>query len=264
MPVRNDFAAGEFCWIDLVAHDLKAAAEWYSEAFGWTHQMMEAPGGGPPYAFLMQGGAVVGGLGEMNEEMKGQGIPPMWNSYIASDDCAATEAKVRELGGTVTVPTMEIPGHGKLAFFMDPEGAPFAAWQTTNSESPGMLVAEPVSLSWNELMTRDTEKAMEFYGKLAGWDFAAMPMGDMDYVMAKAGGTEAAGMLPMHGPQFEGVPAYWQVYFAVADCDASTAAAEKAGAMIRVPPTEIPIGKFSCLADPQGAGFALVTTKAAC
>ena len=258
MPVRDDFNAGEFCWIDLNAHDLAAATEWYGKIFGWTHQVMETPGGGPPYAFFMHGQNVVGGIGEMSPEMKAQGIPPMWNSYVASEDCTATEARVKELGGTVTVPTIEIPGHGKLAFFLDPEGASFAAWQNVG-DGPGVQVTDPVSLSWNELMTRDTSKAADFYGKLYGWDFAAMPMGDVEYVMIKNGGADAGGMMPMQGPMFDGIPAHWMVYFAVEDCDAAAATIAEAGGEIRVPPTQIPVGKFACAADPQGAGFSIIT-----
>ncbi len=259
MPVRNDFAPGEFCWVDLNSHELKSAVAWYGELFGWSHQVMETPGGGPPYAFFQKGDSVVGGVGEMTDEMKSMGIPPMWNSYISTSDCTATEAKVQELGGTVTVPTMEVPGHGKLAFFLDPEGASFAAWQNTNPEAPGMMVTDPGSLSWNELMTRDSSKAQEFYGKLAGWEFAPMPMGDIDYTIVKNGGKDAAGMMPMDGPQFEGIPAHWLVYFAVADCDEIANKAQQSGGRVNVPPTDIPIGKFAVLADPQGAVFAVVT-----
>ena len=135
MSVRTDFAPGEFCWVDLNAHDMEAAAAWYGTLFDWSHMTMETPGGGPPYAFFRRGEAVIGGLGQMSDEMKAQGIPPMWNSYLATVDCLATEARVKETGGTVTVPTMEVPGHGKLAFFMDPEGASFAAWQACRSEA---------------------------------------------------------------------------------------------------------------------------------
>ncbi len=262
MPVRSDFSPGEFCWIDLSANDLESAAAWYSEMFGWTHHLMEAPAGGPPYAFLMKGDAVVAGLGELNDEMKSAGVPPMWNSYIATADCAATEAKVAELGGTVTVPTMEVPGNGKLAFFLDPEGASFAAWQTTNPESPGMLVQEPGSLSWNELMTRDSAKASEFYGSLVGWQFAAMPMGDVNYTMLKNDGKDAGGMMPMDGPQFEGIPAHWLVYLTVEDCADTAAMAEATGGKVNVPPMEIPVGKFSVLSDPQGAVFGVIQLSA--
>ena len=260
MVVRNDFAPGEFCWVDLSAHDLEAAIAWYATLFDWSHTMMETPGGGPPYAFFQKGEAVIGGIGQMSDEMKAQGIPPMWNNYIATADCEATEAKVKEIGGTVTVPTMEIPGHGKLAFFLDPEGASIAAWQATGGDdSPGVLVNEPGSLCWTELMTRDSAKASKFYGELVGWEFASMPMGDIDYTMIKNAGKDAGGMMPMDGPQFEGVPAHWLTYFAVADCDDTAAKVLATGGKVNVPPTEIPVGKFSVMSDPQGAVFCVIT-----
>ena len=262
MPVRKAFAPGEFCWIDLNAHDLEAAVSWYGALFGWSHMVMDTPGGGPPYAFFLAGEASVGGIGQMTDEMKAQGIPPMWNSYIATKDCEATEAKVKELGGTVTVPTMEVPGHGKLAFFLDPEGASFAAWQATSEDGPGMRVGDPGSLSWNELMTRDPGKASDFYGKLAGWKFAPMPMGDVDYTMIKNAGKDAGGIMPMNGPQFEGIPAHWLVYFAVEDCDATAAKAQASGGKVNVPPTDIEVGKFSVLSDPQGAVFCVIKLNA--
>ncbi|GJM44248.1 MAG: putative glyoxalase/bleomycin resistance protein [Gemmatimonadota bacterium] len=261
MPARKDFAPGEFCWIDLMAHDMEAAAAWYNELFGWTHLVMESPGDGPPYAFFFKGEAGIGGLGQMDDAMKSQGVPPMWNSYVCTADCQATEARVQELGGTVTVPTMEVPGFGKLAFFLDPEGASFAAWQTIGDGGHGVLVQEPGGMSWHELMTRDSAKASSFYGKLFGWEFAAMPMAGVDYTMVKNAGKDAAGFMPMSGDQFEGIPAHWLVYFAVEDCDAIAAKAAATGGRIHVPPTEIPVGKFSVLGDPQGGGFAVVQLK---
>lgn len=259
MPVRKDFKPGEFCWIDFMAHDMEAAGKWYSDLFGWT--VMLVPSEGPPYGFFMKGEHGVGGLGQMSDEMKGMGIPPVWNSYVNTADCEATEAKARELGATVNVPTTEVPGFGKLAFFMDPEGASIATWQSLSEDGPGMLVGEPTGLSWNELMTRDSEKAKEFYGALYGWDFMAMPMGDIDYTVLKAGEADAGGMMAMAGPQFEGVPAHWMVYFAVEDCKATAAACEASGGKVLVPPTEIPVGEFSCLQDPQGGAFAIIRSN---
>lgn len=262
MPIRNDFAPGEFCWIDLTAHDMQAAIAWYADLFGWTCHEMETPGGGPPYGFFMKGEGAAGGVGQMSDEMKAQGIPPTWNNYIATDDCEATEAKVKELGGTVTVPTMEVPGHGKLAFFMDPEGASFAAWQAaTDKGGPGMHVNEPGGLCWNELMNRDTAKSTEFYGKLVGWEFADVPMGHVKYKLLKRDGADAGGMMMMEGKDFEGVPPYWLTYFAVADCEAAAAKVAATGGKVIVPPMEIAVGSFSVLNDPQGAVFAVIELK---
>lgn len=261
MPDRTEFSPGEFCWVDLSAHDLAAAAAWYGGLFGWTHTMMESPGGGPPYAFFESGGKVIGGLGEMSDEMKVQGIPPMWNSYVATADCAATEAQVREHGGTVTVSTMEIPGHGKLTFFLDPEGASLAAWETLTDCGPPLLVNEPVSPCWNELMSRDVTKARDFYAQLFGWTYNDVPMGDVNYSVLQNSGKDGGGMMPMEGPMWEGVPAHWMLYFAVASCEDVAAKVEATGGKVIVPPTEIPVGEFSVLMDPQGAGFSVITLK---
>lgn len=259
MPARNDFVPGEFCWIDLSAKDLESAGRWYSETFGWRLQMMETPGGGPPYGFFMKGDAAVAGIGELTPEMQEQGVPPMWNSYIATADCEATEAKVKELGGTVTVPTMDVPGHGKLMYFLDPEGASIAVWQAAAESKTDFLVKEPGSLSWNELMTRDPSKAMPFYQELIGWDYAAMPMEGVDYTVIKVKDQDAGGIMPMAGPQFDGIPAHWLIYFDVEDCEAATQKAAANGGNVMVPTTEIPVGRFSVVSDPQGAAFALIT-----
>ena len=48
------------------------------------------------------------------------------------------------------------------------------------------------------------------------------------------------------------------LYYLVTDCDASTEKAKGAGANVFVPPTTMEkVGRWSVLADPQGAVFAL-------
>lgn len=259
MPVRDDFQPGEFCWVDLTAHDLEAACVWYGELFGWSHAKMETPGGGPPYAFFKRGEAVIGGIGQMSDEMKSQGVPPTWNSYVATEDCAATEARVKELGGKVAVPTMEVPGFGKLAVFMDHEGASLSAWQALGGDTK-MLVNEPTGFCWNELMCRDTAKARKYYGELFGWKYNPMPMDGVDYRVIQNDGKDVGGMMSMaDAGQPEGVPAHWLTYFAVADCKDATARIEKKGGVVRVPPMHIEVGEFSMVCDPQGATFCTIT-----
>lgn len=257
MTKHDTFEPGEFCWVDLAAHDMDAALRFYGELFGWKADVQDT-NGGPPYAMFMKGDGVVGGIGQMSDEMIQMGIPPMWNSYVYTADCEATEAKARELGGTVTVPTMDVPGKGKLAFFMDKEGASFACWQTTAQGGPPFLKGEDGALSWNELMNRDTQGARAFYTSLFGWDFETMPMGEVDYHLAKVGEAQAGGMMEMHGEQFENVPAHWMVYFHTDDIAAATAKAGELGGTVVVPPTEIQVGQFSVLRDVQGGTFALI------
>ncbi len=258
MPVIDDFPPGRFCWVDLNAHDLEAATAWYGGLFGWTPAPQPSPPGAPPYTFFMKGDAVAAAGGQMSDEMKAAGVPPLWNSYVRVADCAATQAKAEELGATVVFPTFEIPGRGKLCYLQDPGGATFALWQSLSTEGPGVLVVEHGGLSWNELMTRDTARAREFYGALFGWTFQAEAVPGFDYTVLVSDGENAGGMMKMDGEQFEGVPEHWLVYFHVDDCDAVAKRAGDTGGTVCVPPTDIPVGRFAVLQDPQGGTFCLM------
>jgi predicted enzyme related to lactoylglutathione lyase len=54
------------------------------------------------------------------------------------------------------------------------------------------------------------------------------------------------------------VPSHWLVYFAVDDTDASVAKAQELGGSVRMPPMDVPVGRFAVVADPQGATFAVI------
>ena len=54
------------------------------------------------------------------------------------------------------------------------------------------------------------------------------------------------------------------VYFAVADCDAAASKVTETGGQVLIPPTEIPVGKFSAVLDPQGGAFSIVTIVTNC
>src|SRR5215467_12894098 len=93
------------------------------------------------------------------------------------------------------------------------------------------------SFYWNELMTRDIEKAKKFYSSTVGWTFDGMPMGGGDtYWVAKVGDQPVAGMLPISGPEYEGAPESWLPYLSVDNVDARLKKATAAGAqVIRAP-----------------------------
>ena len=82
-------------------------------------------------------------------------------------------------------------------------------------------------------------------------------MAPMDYKMLKAEGTEVLGVMQIT-PEMGNFPPYWQIYFAVADVDATVAKARYLGASVMVEATDIPdIGRFAILFDPQGAVFSI-------
>ena len=65
------------------------------------------------------------------------------------------------------------------------------------------------SFFWNELMARDVEQAKKFYGSTIGWTFDGMPMPNGTYWVAKMDDEPVAGIFPMIGPDFDGVPENW-------------------------------------------------------
>ncbi|TYC49430.1 VOC family protein [Rhodobacterales bacterium] len=116
---------------------------------------------------------------------------------------------------------------------------------------------------WNELMTRDVEKARAFYGKCLGWTFSDMPMGDDGvYTIADMGDSQVAGIFPMSGPDFEGVPEHWMSYIAVDDIDERLELAAALGAQILRPPFDVPgVGRIALLKDVGGAAQGWMTPE---
>ncbi len=114
------------------------------------------------------------------------------------------------------------------------------------------------SFYWNELMTRDAEKAKKFYSNAVGWSFEAMPMPDGTYWVAKASGEAVGGIFPLTSPQFDGVPESWMPYLAVDDVDARVLKAQSLGARLMRPIFDVP-GRIAILKEPGGAGIGWMT-----
>ncbi|MCA9704396.1 MAG: VOC family protein [Myxococcales bacterium] len=260
MTEMTKYEPGVFCWVDHAAHDLEAAERWYAELFGWEIARQDT-GGGPPYSMLLKDGKHVAGMGQMNDPMKSAGVPPMWNDYIAVDDVEAVAKRVEAAGGKVMVPPMKVMDAGWLAFFTDPGGASFGVWQAGEHHG-AQLVNEPGAFSWNELSTRDVPGSRAFYEQVFGWGFTEQDMGSFQYTVIKAGDRDNGGIMPMHGPMWEGIPPHWMTYFTVEDCDAAAKKVEQTGGKVMVPPNDIPPGRFAVVQDPQGGIFTVIKLNA--
>ena len=59
-------------------------------------------------------------------------------------------------------------------------------------------------------------------------------------------------------PPMDGMPAVWGVYFAVDDTDKAVEIAKANGGTVIQPPTDIPPGRMSVIADPAGAMFTVI------
>jgi uncharacterized protein len=113
---------------------------------------------------------------------------------------------------------------------------------------------------WNELMTHDVERAKKFYATTVGWTFDTMATPNGTYWLAKDGDTPVAGMFPMSGPSFSGMPEQWVSYLAVDDVDARLEKATAAGAKVMQPPFDVPgVGRIAIMREPGGAMVAWIT-----
>jgi predicted enzyme related to lactoylglutathione lyase len=113
---------------------------------------------------------------------------------------------------------------------------------------------------WNELLTRDVEKAKKFYGDTIGWTFEAMPGNDGTYWVARMDGEYVGGLFPLTDSKFDGVPEGWMAYLAVDDIDARVKKAQAAGATLMRPIFDIPgVGRIAILKEPGGAGIGWMT-----
>jgi predicted enzyme related to lactoylglutathione lyase len=252
MPTFTSYPAGTPSWVDLSTPDTSAAAAFYGSVLGWTTSDLGPEAGG--YAMFQKDGANVAGVGPT----QGEGQPPAWTSYVNVVDAEATVARATIAGATIFLEPMQVMEAGHMALFADPTGAVLGVWQP--AEHKGADVAnEPGAWCWNELNTRDTDKAASFYRHVFDWEPAKADIEGMDYwEWKREDGATIGGMMPMPAMVPAEVPAHWLVYFAVADTDATVAKATGLGATTFVPPTDIPPGRFSVLADPAGAVFAII------
>ena len=247
---------GTFCWAELATSDGEGAKAFYTGLFDWQANDDPLPSGGTYTMYTHQDG-FVGASYPLTDEMKGMGVPVHWQLYVAVEDARATAAKAAELGGTIVKDAFDVFEIGSMAVLQDPTGATFAVWQAKASRGTDHTDMKPNTVCWHELATRDAAAAGAFYSELFGWKGEEMPMEGTSYTMFMNGEVRAAGMMQMTEEWGE-LPSHWMMYLAVEDCDASAAKAAELGGNVCVPPTDIPVGRFAVLDDPQGGTFSII------
>lgn len=257
MPTRDQaWPTGTPSWVDLSADDTAAAAQFYSDLFGWRVDPPTEDSGG--YAIATKGDSPVAGIGPkpMPE------MPSNWATYIATDDADATAEAIKAAGGSLHMDPFDVEtaqgNHGRMFFATATDGSTFGVWQAGNHIGANRY-NEPGSLSWNELHSRDLDSGKKFYADVFGYTFDDMSSPDFTYFIFKrasdgegVGGMGTAAMLP------EGVPSVWLTWFAVDSCDAAVAKVQELGGKVRMEPDDSPFGRMAVVEGAQGEVFGVI------
>jgi predicted enzyme related to lactoylglutathione lyase len=112
---------------------------------------------------------------------------------------------------------------------------------------------------WYELMTTDAAAATAFYRDVVGWRAHDAGMPDMSYTILTAGETPVGGLMTLPKEAADaGARPGWMGYVGVDGVDDGAQKVTAAGGHVHRAPADIPgVGRFSVVADPQGAVYVL-------
>jgi len=251
MTTVDKHPAGDVTWLDLMSSDPEGSRKFYGGLFGWTFEVGGPETGG--YAIASLGGKFVAGVGPRPPD---QPVPTAWTVYLATDDLDRTLTAVKEAGGQVHVPAMDVMDQGRMAIIADPTGGVVGLWQAMRH--PGMQrIAEPGAYAWCELNTRDMARAGAFFATLFGYQTKKLE-GGMEYTTLHLGDQTVCGILQMDSHWPAEVPPHWMPYFAVADVEAALQKVAALGGKTCVPPFDSPYGRISVIEDAQGGMASLI------
>ena len=186
------------------------------------------------------------------------GVPSQWLSYVSVVDAVATLDKAVALGATAFGDVVDVPGVVTVAEFSDPAGAVCGLWQP-GSHIGARYVAEPGSLTWNDLLTSEPIAAASFYCRLFDWTLETVESRSGSYHFLRSGDCLRGGMMDTSANSTD-QPA-WRAHIGVADLDAATTRVIELGGHIDDDAIQVPgMGRRAAVNDPAGISFMLIDT----
>jgi predicted enzyme related to lactoylglutathione lyase len=248
-------APGTPCWVSLMVHDMTATQEFYGALFGW--EFRPGPEQLGPYVRALLDGKEVAGIGTLPPDRQ---LPVAWTPYLASDDVDGTAESVRHCGGTVGVGPLDAGAAGRLAIGCDPEGAVFGIWQAAEHLGAG-LAGVAGTVTWNELVTRETASVAKFYEAVFGYAQDAVVSADFDCLTLRVGTRPVASVQGVGHALPRDRGSHWMTYFEVDDVDEAVERVADLGGHVVLAPRDGAHGRVATVADPEGARFALVASR---
>lgn len=239
MPVVTEHAHGMPCWVDTsVSTSLQRQGliDFYSALFGWEFDV-NAPETGF-YSIARNKGKAVLGIGE---QPGGQG---QWVTYFSTSDIERTAERVKDNGGNVFVPPMQVMDVGWMALVMDPTGAVHGLWQPITF--PGFeVVYEPNSLGWFDHVSEDAQKAAKYYENVLGNGIE--PDSQENMTILRRGEQWFASLTQEESAN---QPPQWTPVFVVESLDRTKEQVKELGGTIVIDEIAVPGSAISIFQDP--------------
>lgn len=124
-PGSDEAEIGDFSWHELAAPDPNAAWSFYQPLFGWEKSTAMDMGPAGAYQIYRRGGGKtdVGAFYKRPADTPGTAA---WLTYVRVANADRAAETVARLGGKVLNGPMDVPGGGRIATCVDPQGAAFA------------------------------------------------------------------------------------------------------------------------------------------
>ncbi|RPI15998.1 MAG: VOC family protein [Lysobacterales bacterium] len=248
-PATGEYTPGRWVWADLLTSDVALAAEFYGQVFGWTFETYGGTDDRDTYTLALADGLPVGGLVFDPRADRGAEQASRWIGLVSVPDPKAAAAAVTKRGGKVLMQPASLGERGVTAVLQDPEGALFGVVRSKHGD-PADYRGDVHEWLWIDLWTGDVERAVEFYGAVAGYQTTPLPAnGKRQGVRLDSGGRPRAGIVRKP----DGATTTWLPYVRVTDARATTEAARKAGGRVLMEPRPWERAVVAIVADPTGA-----------
>ncbi|MCP4898637.1 MAG: VOC family protein [bacterium] len=242
---------GTVIWWDLLTEDADAVMDFYSGIFGWEYHLHETGA----WVVLLNDKPIAG-ISEIKDSLP-EADESFWLAGIAVRNVDTAVEQARELGAKVRVDVDELPGFARYAVIEDPQSAP-------------ILLAKPLTQIggatghgawlWTELWTVDVDAAIEFYGKVIGFETAETQVDGRSYQYFKTDDTARAGVLKT---PYENVEPAWAPYIGVGKFPVVLEkVTELGGRVILEPAPSFGGGRVALVADPAGAALFVYNLEA--
>ncbi|HIG40952.1 MAG: VOC family protein [bacterium] len=235
---------GKFVWADLLTTDVRKAARFYSDVFGWHATYFDAD-----YLVLSHRGQRLGGIAKNQDEATESN---QWISFISSSDLEKSHRYLTNAGAEVVFEPTFIEGRGEIAIYVAPDSAVFGVIDSASGD-PVEEGAEIGEWVWIELWSTDTKIAAAFYAEL-GYEVVDNWMSDRDQDLLLAVGEIArAGLVQGHESQKKSI---WLPYVLVESVADTLLKVKKAGGESRELKGEAK-PNIVLIADPTGGLLAI-------